>query len=232
MRIKSNMFFALLIAAFVWGSPAHARRDPEAARLEQASGQIIAYGSAIEQAISRLMVMGICSDTQISFDDGTCNGYCNMLAPGNKTCDVFNPAGGGVTMQNTPPAFADDSYAGYSYVHGGGKVLAGIGSDRGDDIYLRTGMSSTDLNFSFFSRVCQTVNADQGVSAAPRNPGAAPSLGGGLGFADTPFAGLYVSNPQIVAQGDPPVIPPSASAFCLWQPEASSLYIFYVLYRR
>lgn len=57
--------------------------------------EIIAYGNEIKSAVKRLRLRG-CKDTQISFENSIVAGYTNPNAPSNKTCHIFETAGGGL----------------------------------------------------------------------------------------------------------------------------------------
>lgn len=62
------------------------------------AGEIMDYGRSVRGAVKQLEING-CTDTQISFEyDGQ---YVNAGAPTNKTCHVFNAAGGNLLWQKT-----------------------------------------------------------------------------------------------------------------------------------
>lgn len=71
------------------------------------AAQVVQYASQIQNTVMRLQLAYTCVDTQISFENNIVSGYTNALSPSDKRCNVFDPAGGGLTW-NSPPAGAND----------------------------------------------------------------------------------------------------------------------------
>jgi len=70
------------------------------------ANQIISYGNEVRQAVKRLTLRG-CSDTEISFENNVVSGYTNPNAPTDKSCHVFDIAGGGINYNNPPKKLLD-----------------------------------------------------------------------------------------------------------------------------
>lgn len=68
------------------------------AQAEAYASEIIAYGNEVKQAVKRLQLRG-CSDTEISFENNVVSGYTNPNSPADKSCHVFDVAGGGLTWK-------------------------------------------------------------------------------------------------------------------------------------
>ena len=73
---------------------------------ESYANQIIAYGNEVKSAIKRMQLRG-CSDTEISFENAVVSGYSNPNSPSNKSCHVFDIAGGGVQYKNLDTSWLD-----------------------------------------------------------------------------------------------------------------------------
>ena len=96
------------------------RGDGKSASSEKAellSGEIIQYSTGITNIIARLRLTNSCDDTEISFqrdwnNDGVVSDNAtdlhNPYAPSDKSCHVFDPAGGGIDYR-TPHLGALDS---------------------------------------------------------------------------------------------------------------------------
>lgn len=112
---RGNILFLILLAVVLFAALSYAVTSSmrgggkdggsESANLKAA--QIIQYATLIEASWQRLRLRG-CGIDQISFEhpDATAAGllYANSRAPSNKSCHMFDPAGGGVTYQS----FEDD----------------------------------------------------------------------------------------------------------------------------
>lgn len=94
------------------------------------SSQIQQYGSTIRQAIIRVKISNGCTNEQISFENPNESGlYINPNSPVNKSCHIFDPAGGGVVWQKPPVGIAETGTFNTTgnYLFTGGTCVAGIG---------------------------------------------------------------------------------------------------------
>lgn len=138
------------------------------------ASQIIAYGNEVKSAVKRLQLRG-CDDTEISFENNVVAGYTNPNAPANKSCHVFDLAGGGLTWQNTPESIQEGSqYGNYRFTTkpvAGAQHVKNHGEDTQGDLYLYirgridAGFSSQDS----FLKVCQSINEMIGIPKYPSN---------------------------------------------------------------
>lgn len=99
---SGSAFFLILIGIFLFAGLSYAimqssRTSVATLTQEQArvaAQELMAYGEAIRKAVQTLRLRG-CSDTQINFAPANYNAV-NPLAPADKSCDVFDQAGGAV----------------------------------------------------------------------------------------------------------------------------------------
>ena len=77
------------------------------------ANQIIAYGNDVKSAVKRLQLRG-CSDTEISFENNIESGYENPNAPTNKSCHVFDIAGGGFNWISIPTNILESDHDTYN----------------------------------------------------------------------------------------------------------------------
>lgn len=168
MILIAVALFAALSYAFTYASRTSTSfiSDEEA---KAYANQIIAYGNEVKSAVKRLQLRG-CSDTQISFENSVVTGYTNPNAPTDKSCHVFDIAGGGLNFIKISENILDNSYsANTSY---------GIFNTTGDVRILNVG---TSLNgptgneligvVSFINKnICQAINKNLDFSYTSNNP--------------------------------------------------------------
>lgn len=112
MHSKSgNVLFLILIAVALFAALSYAVTSSSKGggngitkdKAKIIAAEIFQYASQIEQAITKLQLINKCSDTQISFErspfDGSDTFYTNPNAPSNKSCHIFHPSGGGVSLK-------------------------------------------------------------------------------------------------------------------------------------
>ena len=146
-----------------------------------ALSHILQYAASLERAIQRLTLMGGCVvgagsgggfTGTIGFDSAQWNDptmYDNANAPADNSCDIFDPAGGGITWQ-APPSVV--SSLAPEYLIGGFTEVIGLGESL-------TGSDSKELIFwSYVTRnMCISINNQVGL----QNPGGdPPTLTGAL----------------------------------------------------
>lgn len=106
---SGNVLFIILIACALFAALAYAvtksSREPNTmATKEQAAinaAAVMQYFTRLKTTVDRLRLASECADNQISFENSIVSGYTNNNAPPSKKCHVFDPAGGGLTWQNT-----------------------------------------------------------------------------------------------------------------------------------
>ncbi len=79
-----------------------------------ATSDILAFANAVQNGVKGVMTVNGCTDTQISFDTPRLTGYTNPSAPVDKSCNIFDAAGAGVTFVDPPqgalnPQFSADA---------------------------------------------------------------------------------------------------------------------------
>lgn len=76
----------------------------QSGNIERASIQIsqtMQYAKSIQSAIEYLTLTNGCSENEISFENSSVSGYENIDAPTDKSCHIFDPAGGAVIWKDT-----------------------------------------------------------------------------------------------------------------------------------
>jgi hypothetical protein len=114
---RGNVLFILLIAiALIAALTMTVMRSdvsdvdsvaPEQARL--LAGRILNQARTLEQAVTTLRSKG-CSEQQLSFYTTLVAGYTNADAPVDKSCDIFEREGAGLSWPN-PPDLSNDGSA-------------------------------------------------------------------------------------------------------------------------
>lgn len=109
MMQRGNALFLILIAVALFAALGYAvtqsSRGASSVNREQQiidAARIIEQAGMIEQTVSRLILAVGCTDTRISFENNVVAGYTNASAPTNKSCHVFDPAGGGLNFPLAP----------------------------------------------------------------------------------------------------------------------------------
>jgi len=72
-----------------------------------AGAQAAQYAGLMERTITRLRISSGCTASTISFENNVVAGYENASAPADKSCHVFDPAGGGMTFLKPPPSVGE-----------------------------------------------------------------------------------------------------------------------------
>ncbi len=104
---RGNILFLILLAVVLFAALSYAVTQgmrgggndagPEKARTIAA--EILNYATLMEQTINRLRVSGGCTPVQISLENTVESGYANAYSPVDKHCNVFDPAGGGMSWK-------------------------------------------------------------------------------------------------------------------------------------
>lgn len=135
---------------------------PERARIM--ASQIMGQARNLEQTVKTMISRG-CSEQQINFANPVVSGYTNPSAPADKSCDLFQSAGGGLTWPR-PIANGNDGsdwiFLGNNSV--GGVTLTDDGSCSAGCIDLIAALPNVTLD------VCKQLNALAGVTSAATTP--------------------------------------------------------------
>lgn len=106
---RGNVLFYILIAvvllaALIFAVSQSGRGSVQEVNTEKSKllgSEIIEYANTVATAYSQLRLRG-CKADQISFETSGVIGASNPNAPVDKTCHIFELAGGGVTFKNPP----------------------------------------------------------------------------------------------------------------------------------
>lgn len=172
---QGNALFLILIAVALFAALSYAitqsGRGSGSAAKEQAvleAAKLLQYATNIQQAVSRMRLVNGCSDTSISFENTVISGYANASAPVNKSCHVFDVAGGGQTWQ-LPAAGSGTTnnwfFTGESCVYAVGTGLT--------DCYTANGAADSDLMIALSGvskDVCVQINKGLGINNPSGNP--------------------------------------------------------------
>lgn len=107
---QGNVLFYILIAVALLSALAFAVSQNSRTGIKHVSEEktqllatdIMDYASVIATSYSQLRLRG-CKLETISFESTGNNGYVNNNSPADKTCHIFELAGGGVTYKNPAP---------------------------------------------------------------------------------------------------------------------------------
>lgn len=105
---KGNVLFLILIAVALFAALSYAVTSSSKGggsgiskdKANISAAEIAQYGASLEQAITRMQVVGNCAENQISFENPIESGYVNPNAPADKRCHVFDPSGGGLSWRS------------------------------------------------------------------------------------------------------------------------------------
>lgn len=225
-----NALFLILIAVALFAALAYAVTQSsrggsggtsrEKAALDAA--QIAQYSTSVQQAVSRLLLAGGCSETQISAQVTGGDGYTNASAPVDESCHIFKPAGGGLTRLTAPAGTNDGSpywITGSLVAHMTGENPAFVAANAELAIFLP----------AVTEAVCAALNAGLDISGIPVDFGDVDQ-GAGDRFQGTYLAGDNVSgSPSGKTCSDPTIETPNlcgrnAGRF---EEQASGRYIYY-----
>lgn len=167
---KGNALFLILIAVALFAAVTYAitqtgRGGSSSAGKEQASidgTRIIDYAGELQAAVTRLTING-CKESQLNFKSSQFNlgNYDNTVTTlTDGSCDIFNPAGGGVSFQKPP---ASVQALGISdYIITGSIAISGLGTGTtGPTVQA----SETELMFISLvpKDVCVSMNNHLGI---------------------------------------------------------------------
>lgn len=169
---KGNALFLILIAVALFAALSYAVTQSgrgsgsiSKERTDLAVAEMFQYAATIQNAVSRMLVLGRCTDTTISFDTPAWgrNDYYLAAAPVNNSCHVFHPDGGAVAYRTLPHAAAADGAT--IYIITGVLEVDGLGRTTGD---------STGNELLLVARVsrdaCTAINRRAGIITPDGDP--------------------------------------------------------------
>jgi hypothetical protein len=188
------------------------------------AAEILTYANHLKTAAAKLNLRG-CTATQLSFENPVVSGYTNGSAPANKTCHVFDPAGGAISWV-TPDASLNNGtpwfYTGDAVVHNNSGVLSGSSAAEADLVMLLFGLPQN---------LCTQINARLGITGIPDNSDSpiedidkfTGSFSVGLHINGLPEA----SWPSPCSNPSTPINLCGRDAGCLFDVNGSSEYVFF-----
>jgi hypothetical protein len=171
-RERGNVLFYVLIgvtllAALIYAVSQSGRGSVQQVNIEKAkllATEILEYGNTVSTAVAQLRLRG-CSLDKINFENDTVGGYVNAGAPSDKTCNIFDLAGGGVTFKK-PPVEAVVNGGTQRQIFSGEIEVAEVGTTCGDtpcdDLVMFSGELTKDI--------CIEINNKLGISNPLGNP--------------------------------------------------------------
>lgn len=171
------------------------------------ANQILSYGNDLKSAIKRLNLRG-CDDSEISFENNIVSGYTNGTAPTNKSCHVFDPAGGGLTYKKMDLSGLDETAASATTYTTIGNMITEwyfpyntcvnlVGSDDDPCYSASADVAEIVTFFPWVNRdVCLAINNQLGVDNPSGNP---PAIGGSMMYSGgNKFTGIFTATPPRV----------------------------------
>lgn len=231
---RGNALFIILIGIVLFAALSYAvtqstRGGGDMGAGEKATVQatdIVSYGNQVATAVKSMMALNGCKDTQISFENPVIAGYENPNAPADKSCNVFDAAGGGLNWQKfsqdalascctggmTAAAYGHPLYTGKGDANGVGSTKAdGSGSVATADLKIIVPQLSKDT--------CIKINEKLGVTGAGVSP---PGVCGSAYSALTQkFGGAYLTGSSCSSTGT------GVSAACVYDAYNNGIYYFY-----
>lgn len=203
--------FAALMFMFSRGSS----QNTSALTTQQANitaSEILSYRQSLEASVQRLISKG-CSENELNFDTSLETGYTNPDARPDKSCDVFDAAGGRAKYIY-PSSSSDTTYAagaspGFKkYGINGNMVVTDVGTPEPElIIWLMTNKA-----------VCDAINASIGQTTQDE--------AFGDGIISVQFIGDFAAIGSAGTIGDD-AYPEAISTGCVNRPAYAGQYIFY-----
>jgi hypothetical protein len=241
---KGNALFLILIAVALFAALSYvvtqSGRGGGSINREQAqivASQLVQYAGALQQAIQRLILTGGCtigageglpsrgtvSFHSTQFIDPTL--YDNNGAPADKSCHIFDAAGGGVVFQ-APPTLAQGT-GGTEYIISGSLRVDGVGSDVQGDGQELTLIARIPRD------ICLTVNRLERITNPSGDAPEATGMGAhtfppsdfnamGDGFGNTSCVGCFGQTQELLGKW----------TGCYKSSTDSNYYFYSVLYPR
>ncbi len=195
---RGNILFLILLAVVLFAALSYAvtsstrggGKDVGDEKAQSIASALLQYASLAEQTVSRLKLTNGCSDTQLSFENGTVTGYANANAPADKRCHVFDPAGGGMAWQSPPIGANSD---GTPYLFTAQICIPSVGTGPVSGCWTDGSDSDTELLIMLSGvneKVCNYINARSDIAAA--GDGLPPFSNGGSMQTKYKFTGTFL----------------------------------------
>ncbi len=119
MKERGNILFLILLAIILFVALSYAvssgmrggGKDGSPEKVSSQAATLLQQASLIQNTVNRLRLTNGCTDTEISFENPTVSGYTNPNSPGDKRCNLFDPAGGGLSWFTPDAAWLDPTTA-------------------------------------------------------------------------------------------------------------------------
>lgn len=147
---RGNVLFMILIGVALFSALAYAITQSEKGNSSVShetaavdAALIIEHTGNIKSAVSELRLLNECTDTLISFENPVTLVYTNNLSPTDKSCYVFDRAGGGVTWESPPQSSllsgtGDYVISGDAVIHGAASAASAL-TDANADLVISLG---------------------------------------------------------------------------------------------
>jgi|AntRauTorcE11897_2_1112592.scaffolds.fasta_scaffold00239_9 hypothetical protein len=174
MNQQGNVLFVILIAIVLFGA-----LSATVMRTENYSGsldnetvsietyELLDYAVTIERAVANLMLAHGCELSELSFDHpdrsnyNTAGHYLNSNSPGDKSCHIFDEAGGGVPYKEPSAISVEEGTTEYGITST--LSIQGLGQDTDD-------VGNSGVELIFITRViesaCNRINQETGFSTS------------------------------------------------------------------
>lgn len=161
-----SALFLILIAVVLFAALTYAitqsnRGDGNSMSKEGATIQITRlfnFGSEVRAAVNKLLLKG-CSIEELSFENDTVGGYTNANSPSNRSCHIFDIAGGGVAFPFSQMYQANNelinTYGDFNWNISCNRQMGGIGVEANDDMRM--------VYFIRRKQICDAINIRAGI---------------------------------------------------------------------
>lgn len=193
---QGNVLFLILIAVALFAALSYAVTQSNKGggsginqdKAKLLASEIAQYAASIEQAITRLMLMNNCTDTQISFDNTVnASSHVNPNAPTDNRCHVFHTNGGGIS----PRMFDNATHLHYATQTNIEDIGTNCGTAECAEIYFWMRTANDKTTCMAFNDLMKVDNIS----------GDAPHAGGLFG---TPFQGTHTFGNELGTGGNGP----------------------------
>lgn len=209
---SGNALFIILIAVALLGALSFAvtrwgagKDTVSKEKTALAVDEMMDYANTLRTAVQRLMAVHGCTAGMLSFASNKFTdsaAYNNASAPADKSCHVFNAAGGGVTWQKPPAATVGAGLdalhvAGVEYLITGAMSVQGVGTTPSAPFCNTVNNSGQELAvMALVTRdMCLQINNAQGiVNTGGEPPVTGPAAYNIPGTSWWVFSGGFVAN--------------------------------------
>lgn len=185
---RGSVIFLIIIFCALFGALSYAVTQSMRAggdfgskeKLDLQISEILTFGNSMQTGIKAVMVNG-CTDTQISFENPILSGYTNASAPADRSCNVFNVNGAGISYLPVNKTMLDPAFSsqpGYgSWLFTAEYCINSIGTGTGgsctsanSDMLLILRYVTKDICNQFISLANYPQSAPASIYAVPNLP--------------------------------------------------------------